>query len=182
MAGCFASCAIVPDTVPGLLRKAPRMLFDPRQPLFLKWRPARHRGRQGELSSELGVEPTEETQTLFRIIACRSMSAPVSLLARQQASLGLAGDHVRWVRKALAASDKRLVESLNCCSAQSASASRHPPRSKPRPNEVWREESAQIGKSVDLPFPAALANNPSAAVQNVYFRCFARPGVVIAIA
>jgi DNA-binding SARP family transcriptional activator len=67
---------------------------------------------QGELSSELGVEPTEETQALFRIIAGRSMSAPVSLLARQQVSLGLAGDHVRWVRKALAASDKRLVESL----------------------------------------------------------------------
>jgi D-amino-acid dehydrogenase len=36
--GVLASCSIVPVTVPGLLRKAPRMLFDPRQPLFLKWR------------------------------------------------------------------------------------------------------------------------------------------------
>ena len=35
--GVLASCAIVPVTGPGLLRKAPRMLFDPRAPLFLKW-------------------------------------------------------------------------------------------------------------------------------------------------
>jgi D-amino-acid dehydrogenase len=35
--GVLASCSIVPVTVPGLLRKAPRMLFDPGQPLFLRW-------------------------------------------------------------------------------------------------------------------------------------------------
>ncbi len=35
--GVLASCSVVPVTVPGLLRKAPRMLFDPKQPLFLKW-------------------------------------------------------------------------------------------------------------------------------------------------
>lgn len=35
--GVLASSSIVPVTVPGLLRKAPRMLFDPNQPLFLKW-------------------------------------------------------------------------------------------------------------------------------------------------
>ncbi len=35
--GVLASCSIVPVTVPGLLAKAPRMLFDPSQPLFLKW-------------------------------------------------------------------------------------------------------------------------------------------------
>lgn len=35
--GVLASCSIVPVTVPGLMRKAPRMLFDPNQPLFLKW-------------------------------------------------------------------------------------------------------------------------------------------------
>jgi D-amino-acid dehydrogenase len=35
--GVLASCSIVPVTVPGLLRTAPRMLFDRRQPLFLKW-------------------------------------------------------------------------------------------------------------------------------------------------
>lgn len=35
--GVLASCSIVPVTVPGLLRKAPRMLLDPDQPLFLKW-------------------------------------------------------------------------------------------------------------------------------------------------
>lgn len=35
--GVLASCSIVPVTVPGLIAKAPRMLFDPAQPLFLKW-------------------------------------------------------------------------------------------------------------------------------------------------
>ncbi|MEY8842494.1 NAD(P)/FAD-dependent oxidoreductase, partial [Cribrihabitans sp. XS_ASV171] len=35
--GVLASCSIVPVTVPGLLAKAPRMLFSPSQPLFLKW-------------------------------------------------------------------------------------------------------------------------------------------------
>ncbi|KUJ73300.1 FAD-binding oxidoreductase [Ruegeria marisrubri] len=35
--GILASCSIVPVTVPGLFLKAPRMLFDPNQPLFLKW-------------------------------------------------------------------------------------------------------------------------------------------------
>lgn len=35
--GVLASCSIVPVTVPGLIRKAPRMLFDPKQPLFLRW-------------------------------------------------------------------------------------------------------------------------------------------------
>lgn len=36
-AGVLASCSIVPVTGPGLVASAPRMLFDPRQPLFLKW-------------------------------------------------------------------------------------------------------------------------------------------------
>lgn len=35
--GVLASCAVVPVTVPGLLRKAPHMLLDRDQPLFLKW-------------------------------------------------------------------------------------------------------------------------------------------------
>ena len=35
--GVLASCSIVPVTTPGLIGKAPRMLFDRRQPLFLKW-------------------------------------------------------------------------------------------------------------------------------------------------
>ena len=34
--GVLASCACVPVTVPGLIKKAPKMLFDPNQPLFLK--------------------------------------------------------------------------------------------------------------------------------------------------
>ncbi len=35
--GILASCSIVPVTGPGLLAKAPKMLFSPNQPLFLKW-------------------------------------------------------------------------------------------------------------------------------------------------
>ncbi|MCC1495076.1 FAD-binding oxidoreductase [Cognatishimia sp. F0-27] len=35
--GVLASCAVVPVTVPGLLGKAPKMLFSPNQPLFLRW-------------------------------------------------------------------------------------------------------------------------------------------------
>ena len=36
--GVLASCSIVPVTMPGLVRKSPRMLFSRNQPLFLKWR------------------------------------------------------------------------------------------------------------------------------------------------
>ena len=34
--GVLASCSVVPVTVPGLLKKAPRMLIDPNQPLFMR--------------------------------------------------------------------------------------------------------------------------------------------------
>ncbi len=36
--GVLAACAMVPVTVPGLFAKAPRMLLDRNEPLFLKWR------------------------------------------------------------------------------------------------------------------------------------------------
>lgn len=36
-AGVLASCSVVPVTTPGLIRKAPSMLLDREQPLFLKW-------------------------------------------------------------------------------------------------------------------------------------------------
>jgi D-amino-acid dehydrogenase len=36
--GVLASASIVPVTTPGLMRSAPKMLIDPRQPLFMKWR------------------------------------------------------------------------------------------------------------------------------------------------
>lgn len=35
--GVLAACSIVPVTVPGLVRKAPGMLLDPAQPLFMRW-------------------------------------------------------------------------------------------------------------------------------------------------
>ena len=36
--GVLANIAVVPVTTPGLARRAPAMLFDPDQPLFLRWR------------------------------------------------------------------------------------------------------------------------------------------------
>lgn len=36
-AGVLAAASVVPVTVPGMWRKAPRMALDPNQPLFLKW-------------------------------------------------------------------------------------------------------------------------------------------------
>ena len=35
--GVLASCAMVPVTGPGLIKKAPKMALSPNQPLFLKW-------------------------------------------------------------------------------------------------------------------------------------------------
>ena len=35
--GVLASCSVVPVSMPGLMRKAPGMLLDPNQPLFMKW-------------------------------------------------------------------------------------------------------------------------------------------------
>ena len=35
--GILASASVIPVTVPGIVAKAPRMLFDPNAPLFLKW-------------------------------------------------------------------------------------------------------------------------------------------------
>ncbi|KIC14699.1 NAD(P)/FAD-dependent oxidoreductase [Leisingera sp. ANG-DT] len=35
--GILASCSIVPVTGPGLWKKAPKMLLDPEQPLFMRW-------------------------------------------------------------------------------------------------------------------------------------------------
>ncbi|MEN8657286.1 FAD-binding oxidoreductase [Marivita sp.] len=36
-AGLLAACAMVPVTTPGLITKAPKMVFDPDSPLFLRW-------------------------------------------------------------------------------------------------------------------------------------------------
>ncbi|MEM8553043.1 MAG: FAD-dependent oxidoreductase [Pseudomonadota bacterium] len=36
-AGVLASGSVVPVTTPGLIKKVPKMLLDPNQPLFLKW-------------------------------------------------------------------------------------------------------------------------------------------------
>ncbi|MEM1361172.1 MAG: FAD-dependent oxidoreductase, partial [Pseudomonadota bacterium] len=36
-AGVLAACSVVPVTAPGLIGKAPKMLLDPKFPLFLRW-------------------------------------------------------------------------------------------------------------------------------------------------
>ena len=36
-AGVLAACSMVPMTVPGLVRAAPRLALDPNSPLFLRW-------------------------------------------------------------------------------------------------------------------------------------------------
>lgn len=36
-AGVLAACSVAPVTFPGLIGKAPKMLFDPKFPLFLRW-------------------------------------------------------------------------------------------------------------------------------------------------
>ncbi|MGF1526423.1 MAG: NAD(P)/FAD-dependent oxidoreductase [Candidatus Competibacterales bacterium] len=35
--GVLAACSVIPVPVPGLLAKAPKMLFSPHEPLFVKW-------------------------------------------------------------------------------------------------------------------------------------------------
>lgn len=37
-AGILASASVIPVTTPGIIRKAPAMVFNPLQPLFLRWR------------------------------------------------------------------------------------------------------------------------------------------------
>jgi glycine/D-amino acid oxidase-like deaminating enzyme len=37
-AGVLAACSVVPVTTPGLIRKAPLLLFNPNFPLFVRWR------------------------------------------------------------------------------------------------------------------------------------------------
>jgi DNA-binding SARP family transcriptional activator len=70
---------------------------------------------QGELGSELAVEPMEETKALYREIAPEFEHAGTiaSPAARIGATLALAGERVRWVRRAISAADGRLVETLD---------------------------------------------------------------------
>jgi DNA-binding SARP family transcriptional activator len=70
---------------------------------------------QGELGSELAVEPMEETKALYREIMPGSEQAGTVAppAARIGATLALAGERVRGVRRALGAADTRLVEALD---------------------------------------------------------------------
>ncbi|WP_313330235.1 BTAD domain-containing putative transcriptional regulator [Sphingobium yanoikuyae] len=67
---------------------------------------------QGELSTELNVDPTAETQALFATIigdAQPSVAAPED---RRAASLDALSARVRYARRAIAAADLRLVDAL----------------------------------------------------------------------
>ncbi|WP_404338207.1 BTAD domain-containing putative transcriptional regulator [Sphingomonas sp. MMS12-HWE2-04] len=66
---------------------------------------------QGELSTELNVEPTLETQALFATII-GDTSAAASPAERRAASLEALDDRVRAARRAIAAADLRLVDAL----------------------------------------------------------------------
>lgn len=66
---------------------------------------------QGELSTELNVEPTAETQALFAMIIGDTPAA-ASAAERRAASLEALDDRVRAARRAIAAADLRLVDAL----------------------------------------------------------------------
>ncbi|NIJ21094.1 DNA-binding SARP family transcriptional activator [Sphingomonas naasensis] len=66
---------------------------------------------QGELSTELNVEPTAETQALFASII-GSAPVPASAAERRAASLEALDERVRAARHAIAAADLRLVDAL----------------------------------------------------------------------
>jgi DNA-binding SARP family transcriptional activator len=67
---------------------------------------------QGELGSELGVQPMPETQALFREIVDPDGARTPSPAARLSATLGVANEHILWVRRTLRRSDERLAEAL----------------------------------------------------------------------
>lgn len=67
---------------------------------------------QGELGAELGVDPTLETQSLFRSIMGPAAEPAISTELRASTTLSITKDQLVWVRRALAASDKRLANSI----------------------------------------------------------------------
>ena len=68
---------------------------------------------QGELGSELGVEPMEETKALYaEIVGARASDAAQGMAGEGRSlALGMVSEHLELVRRALAASDKRLAAS-----------------------------------------------------------------------
>jgi D-amino-acid dehydrogenase len=88
--GVLASCSIVPVTVPGLLKKTPRMLLDPDQPLFVRWQ---YLPRLAPwLVSYLSHCKPEETK---RIAAALAPIVGESLAEHQALSRGTGGE--KWV-------------------------------------------------------------------------------------
>ncbi len=66
---------------------------------------------QGELSTELNVDPTAETQALFASLLDGDTPA-ASAADRRAASLEALGSRVRYARRAIAAADLRLADAL----------------------------------------------------------------------
>lgn len=68
---------------------------------------------QGELSTELNVDPTTETQALYAsLIGCEAPVMLASAVDRRAASLDAVGARVRFARRAIAAADLRLSDAL----------------------------------------------------------------------
>lgn len=67
---------------------------------------------QGELSTELNVDPTAETQALFASIVGDAQPIVASAEDRRAANLEALGARVRYARRAIAAADLRLVDAL----------------------------------------------------------------------
>lgn len=66
---------------------------------------------EGELSTELNVDPTAETRALFESLLGDAPPMPSSA-ERQAASMEALGARVRYARRALAAADLRLADAL----------------------------------------------------------------------
>ncbi len=68
---------------------------------------------QGELSTELNVDPTSETQALYAsLIGADAPAVAASAADRRAASLEAVGARVRFARRAIAAADLRLSDAL----------------------------------------------------------------------
>lgn len=110
--GVLAACAIVPVTTPGLIKKIPKMLLDPRQPLFLKWRQLprltpwflrylRHCNvkdctRIAQALNAITSDSLSDHQALAAGTPAEKWLRPCSYLYLYDHRDGLAADHFSW--------------------------------------------------------------------------------------
>jgi len=90
-AGVFASCAVVPVAIPGVLWKAPGMLLDPNGPLALRWGYLPH-----ALPWLLRMLGNARHRRVVRIAEALALMVSDSLGEHQRLAQGTAAE--RWVR------------------------------------------------------------------------------------